>query len=207
MKDSVLRVAVEEEHGVAPEDGYLTVGATKGVSPREIGKHWQKISSYLHVRMPKTKGDKSREPDEAKLRLYLHEVIEYVEEVTKTSFDSHFSLNVTFTCKQCNQSVVRNRALLKDGDVVQCQNPNCIASFITNIENENFNFELYQIPIHCKECGENGYVDANEFRMMKTDEGKYYVCNVCGARYLVRWLLKYALDPEVDEGEKSGNEY
>lgn len=199
-KDSILSMAPEKEYGKEATEGFVTVGQNKGVSPRELGKHWQKLGSHLHVQMPKKKGEHAPKPDEATLHKYLDEVIKYVEELTSTGFDSHFSMTVRFQCGKCEQSIVRNSGLLKEEDVVQCQNPQCNASYITRVKNEQFTFEPYLITLDCKKCGESARIEANAFLQMKTNEGKTFVCDKCGTRHLVRWLLKYGLESEIEKG-------
>ncbi len=197
-RDATISVAEEKQAGDTGEAKYVPLGAVKGVSPRELGRHWQKLGSFVHVQMPKKKGDRPPTPDEASLRTYIQKVIEYIEEVTSTRFDFHFSQNVTFACGKCGQRIVRNRDLLKEEAVVQCQNPNCNASYVTRLTDGEFGFEPYQIPLDCRSCGQTAYIEANVFREMKPDEGRIVVCDNCGTRHLVRWLLKYALESEAD---------
>lgn len=198
-KDSTLSIAPESEAGKPATEGFVTVGQNKGISPREIGKHWQKLGSFLHIRMPKKKGERSPAPDKAILRAYLQDVITYIEEATSTRFDSHFSQNVTFQCGKCGQSIVRNSELIKEQDVVQCQNPQCTASYVTHVKDGEFTFEPYQVTLDCKSCGETASVEANAFLAMRTNEGKIWACEECGTRHLVRWLLKNELESEVDK--------
>ncbi len=201
-KDSTLRVARESEPGTPATDGFVTVGQTKGVSPREIGKHWQKLGSFLHIRMPTKKGQHSPKPDEAALRTYLKEVIEYVEAATSTGFDAHFSETVTFACGKCDQSIVRNSVLLKEETVVQCQNEQCNASYITHVKDEEFTFEPYLIPLECRNCAHIDRIEANAFMKMKPNENVILICDNCGTRHLVRWILKYGLESETQKGEE-----
>lgn len=205
-QDSILQIAEKNEGGIIPEDKWLTVGTTKGVSPREIGKHWQKISSYLHVKMPEKREGKPNRFEEIEVRPYLEKVINYIEEITKTGFDSYFSNDVMFSCVKCNQNIVRNRDLLKPESVVQCQNPNCIASYITEIKGDEFKFDLYKVPFNCKKCGEIAYFDVNVFLDIGREEIKIFACNKCGERSFVRWLLKYALESDVNKDEASNSE-
>lgn len=197
-QDSTLRMAPEKEYGKEATEGFVTIGQNKGISPRELGKHWQKLGSYLHVQMPRKKGEHAPKPDENSLRAYLIEVIKYVEDLTSTRFDSHFSMTVTFQCGKCEQSIVRNSALLKEEDVVQCQNPQCNASYITRAKDGEHTFEPYLITLGCKNCGETARIEANAFLQMKTTEGKTFICDKCGTRHLVRWLLQYGLESEAD---------
>jgi len=56
-KDATFRMAPEDSNGTAKDDAFTTMGTVAGIKPRDIGKHWQKLGSYLHARMPKTKNE------------------------------------------------------------------------------------------------------------------------------------------------------
>ena len=159
-QDFTLQIAEEIEPGVVLENGFSTLGKVKGISPHQLGKHWHKIGSHLHVKMPNKKGERPIEPDASVLKLYLEEVVKYVEEITATRFDAHLSINTTFECGKCNQKIVRNRKLLKHGTVIQCQNPDCNASYIAGVENDEITVDLNQIWIDCKNCKKSTYFDA-----------------------------------------------
>src|SRR4029434_6528478 len=119
--DSVVRIAPDNNTGWPSDVEFTTLGTTKGIKPKDLATHWQKLSSFLHAQMPKKKGDHPKGPDPQALRAYLREVINYIEQITSTRFDAHFSNVVTFPCGACNQSIVRNSDLLKPGDIVRCQ--------------------------------------------------------------------------------------
>lgn len=197
-----MRIAREPKDGKPHDEDYVMLGESKGVSPREIGRHWHKLGSFLHVRVPKKKGDYPDPPDEAPLHAYLGEVIEYIEQLTSTGFDLHFSKNVSFHCSKCGQSIVRNCELLEDGAVVQCQNPHCTASYLTHAEDGGFRFEFYQLRLDCKGCGESSHIEANTFLGMERDEARRFVCPECGTVHLVRWMVQYALEDEALKGPK-----
>lgn len=188
--DSVLKIARDGSDATANKHDFMTVGATKGINPRDIGRHWQKLGSFLHAKVPKKKGDRPREPDEQALRQYLGDVIVYIESVTSTRFDVHFSENVTFTCGKCNQSTVRNARLLKEGDVVQCQNPNCSASFVTHKNEGNFRFERYRLHFDCEACNGRNFVEANDLLELERDQLQPLTCVTCGAKYHAGWGLQ-----------------
>lgn len=189
--DSVLQAAPEKVPGQeADKEDFVTVGTTKGVNPKDIGKHWQKLGSFLHATVPKRKGDLSRDPDEKKLRRYLNEVISYIEDVTSTGFDAYFSQNVTFQCDKCGQNIVRSSTLIKDQDVVQCQNPNCNASFIAYKKQDQFSFERYQLHFDCLSCKERTFFDSNDMLKLEREKLHQFSCRNCGKRYQVHWILR-----------------
>jgi len=141
--------------------------------------------------VPAKKGDHPKEPDTAKLSAFIAEVIAYVDDMTSTAFDMHFSEKVTFTCGACRQTIVRNSRLLKDGDIVQCQNSACDASYEARKDGEQFLFKPYLISLECKSCGEPIDTAANRLLSIPYDQART-VCYKCGARHRVVWGLQYA---------------
>lgn len=195
-KSSTLRVAVEDGSGNVDEKSFSTVGHSVGINPRDIGRHWQKISSYLHVRVPRKKGEHPKRIQDSKIREYIVEVIGFIESITKTQFDGYFAPTVQFSCCVCEKTIIRNERLLKSDGVVQCQNPDCDASYVTKIDGENYIFDLYQVDLACKNCGAVEKVAANKVFRLKTDEGTIYTCDNCGSEHLVRWVIRVSLEEE-----------
>ena len=192
-KDSSVHMAPEDEYGNTNHENYAHLGISKGVDPKYIGKYWQKLGWYLHFHPPKKKGETPKEPDKEKLKHFLKEVISYIEEITQTGFDAHFSENVTFACKKCDQSVVRNINLLNDNDIVQCQNPECNASYIAHASDNNFTFEPYTVTFTCKECGHEHDIYANALLRLSYEQALNMYCDKCNALHEIRWVLNYKL--------------
>lgn len=193
-QDSVLLMGKEHEYGVSPPaDEFVSLGRTKGINPKEMGKNWQKLGSYLHIKMPKNKSHHPEKSSSEKLKSYLEDVIKYIDELSNTNIDAHFSPNVTFQCSRCEQTIVRNINLLKDGDVIQCQNNECIASYIVHKEENEYKFEEFLIPLECKKCGKETLYHANDLLKIPYTNDFITKCRECSAQHKVRWNLEYAL--------------
>jgi len=145
------------------------------------------VSSYS---ASKAKRRTSKRNRYRKLCEYLEEVINYVTDVTSTNFDAHFSEIVTFECKECGQSIVRNYNLLKDSDIVQCQNPNCNWSYIAHKENDNFTFEYYNLHFDCPECKKRNYINANDLLNLEVHKLKPVTCKKCETQFYIYWSLQ-----------------
>lgn len=199
-QDSILNIAEEDGPGKTPDaDKFITIGKNKGVNPKELGKHWQKLGSYLHITLPKSKTDQPKKKDSKNLKNYLESVISYIEDLTSTSFDSHFSMNVTLQCPKCEKATVRNEKLLKDGQIVQCQSPECSASYITHRnEDGSISFETYLLTIKCPNCDEEASYDANFFVKMKYREACIATCDKCGKKQKIWWRLYAGLIEETE---------
>lgn len=185
---------------------FQPVGTNKGVNPKDLGKHWQKLGSNLHVSMPKRKGEHPKGPDPVALRVFIQEVIGYVENITSTGFDSHFSVKVSFACGACKQTVVRNSQVLKDGEIVQCQNPACDASYRVHKQGDQFTFETHTLDIPCNNCKGTVHIAANKLLKLDYWERVAVLCG-CGTRHVVVWRLYHALhDDAVREEAQSAAE-
>ena len=199
--DVNFTLQIAEDSKAASEGKFSQFRKTKGVSPSKLGRHWQKIGSYLHVQMPKKKGDKPAEREVSKLMLYLENVIEYIEAITETGFDAYFSSGVEFDCVKCGQKIKRNKKLLESGTVVHCQNSNCDASYTTEIENGEFNFESNQLFIKCENCTSGIHFDANVFLKVKPGKPVTLECNRCKTCYTASWFFNVDFKSEDDRNK------
>jgi hypothetical protein len=195
--DAEIRMGQRPGGGDPATDTFTPIGRIKGIDPKLIGKHWQKLGSFLHMVKPAKKGERPKEPDAKKLATFIREVIAYVTEVTATAFDAHFSEKVSFKCGSCDQMIVRNAALLQDNIVVPCQNPECEESYVTHRKGEEFLFKRHQFEIECKTCHKTMHFPAKKLLKLPYDHSATATCE-CGAQHLVCWRLQYAPDPEME---------
>lgn len=200
-QDAKLSVGQRPGGGDPETDVFTAVGLSKGVHPKKLGKYCHKLGSFLHMSMPSKKGERPKAPDVAKLSEFLREVIAYVEEITSTGFDAHFSEKVTLNCSACQQLTVRNRKLLKEHDIVQCQNPACKSSYKTAKDGEQFVFEHYTIDMPCKRCDKTMRFVANELLELPHNHTVVVRCE-CNARHQVSWAPQYGL---LEDDNKSGD--
>ena len=159
--DYALSMGQREGGGDPETDTFTLIGRNKGINPKDIGKHWQKLGHFPHMPMPQKKGEHPTDPQPAKLTRVLKEALAYIEEATSTRFDSHFSEKVSFNCGACEQLIVRNIKLLREGDIVQCQNTQCDLSYIAHKEDDAFRFEPYYLRLKCEKCEQVICLDAN----------------------------------------------
>lgn len=183
-------LVIKVDMGAPGDAKFVTLGATKGINPKDMGKHWQKVSSFLHAELPKKKGDRPMEADEQALRAYLDEVIRYVEQITSTDFDAHFTISsVTFRCEACNEGIIRNSNLLKSGDRVRCQNPNCPELYIVQKENGKFRFDRCVFQFECPSCTALNPLKPNPLLALERNELLVTNCARCGTKLEGRWTV------------------
>jgi DNA-directed RNA polymerase subunit RPC12/RpoP len=162
------------------------LGSTKAINPKKLGKHWQKLSSYLHLQIPKEISDIIASfPSESVLKPYLEEVIGDLEEITSATMDIHMALGVQFVCIRCAKTAVRSEHALTEKKVVVCSG--CGMRYITHRTAEGFSFEPYRTGFRCVDCGRKTYFDADV--LFTTEPGKLasVKCEHCGKKYEAYW--------------------
>ena len=188
--DFVLSVGRRPGGGDPKSDSFQPVGRTEGISPKQIGKYWHKLGSFLHMEKPSVKGQEPTEPDAEKLKRFVEEVLSYVAKLSATRFDAHFSENASLHCPACPELTIRNRQLLQDNDIVQCQNTQCDESFVTHVSGDEFSFKRHTIDLTCPACGEINVFAANKFLSLPRGHSEFVTCD-CGERQVVLWQLCY----------------
>jgi hypothetical protein len=201
-RDAVLRMGRRPGGGDPATDTFQPVGTVKGINPKLLGKYWQKLGYFLHIDKPTKKGQSPNEPDPQTLSAFIEDVTSYVEEMTETAFDLHFCDKVTFKCLSCKQSIVRNRARLKEDMIVRCQNAQCDESYITHLDGEQFLFKPYRLSLVCSDCGETMKFVAKKLLDLPYDHSTRVRCS-CGARHEVFWRLQYVAGTDPQEGKET----
>lgn len=202
--DSSLRIAQDDELGqdVVPRK-FVPIAEIKGVNPKKLGKHWQKLGSYLHIQMPKSKNAVIKKHDATNLKDYLAKVIEYLEQFNKSSADFHLSRNITVECSACNQKIIRNITLLKDRDIVYCQNPECSATYqIHKQEKDGFRFQPYICEHKCHNCEHVMVFEVGPLLKLKYEQHKTVACAKCKTEYVIHWKLAIAEKEDVDPDDR-----
>lgn len=202
-RDGTFSIAEQKDPNVLPETGWKHLGDNKGVSPKYISKHWHTIGSFLHIKKP-TRNEVRTYHNVIEIREKLDEIIKYVENITSTGFDGYMCNTITIECNLCEQRIIRNADLLEEENIVQCQKPDCVASYIvTRQEDGSFEHKLNTITTICK-CGKKVSYDANVLLDMDKTQQNLYKCEKCGTKIISMWKLYYSYEGE-GEGEGGGS--
>jgi len=195
-KPTGVAIAENGPDGSPGEFGFL--GETKPVNAKWTGEHWNKISSYLHVRLPKDKNDTSFasiEPE--KLRSYLEEVVREIEDAASEGFDFHFAMDVVFTCGGCGDQVMRSENSLKAGGVVICSKPDCRHEYVVDVSDGDFSFTPHTYSYKCDNCAERMEFHAHWVNELKRREATRFKCNACREVYQVQWMPRITRERDV----------
>lgn len=202
-KDYTLHMSKTPAYDTRSADDYeyVQIGAHKAVKAKQLSKYWHTLGSFLHVSMPRQKGQHTVDPNDKINIDQLNEIVNYIEEVSKSGFDMDFYLPVKFICGVCKQWIVRNSRMVQDADIVDCQNPNCKASYIAHKNGEEFTFERRTFTINFPGCGHKATYDANNVLGLERDRHHIFPCPTCGYKQIVAWKLMGIRPTEESEIE------
>lgn len=173
---------------------YVEVGRQVGFDPKYIGKLWNAISSFLHVRLPSLKSDTlDRYGNSGALKAKVEEGLKELRRLQKgTLISSGFGEEVSFNCR-CGSKTRRRAALLKDKSVVTCINPECDETYRAHETSDgSFEFERLCVEVKCRGCGDIGYFPEKQLIQIGLNRAATYDCSACGERNALRWSLQQA---------------
>lgn len=203
--DSTIFLGLEDENGNQPNE-LNELGRTIGVNYKELEKHWHKLGSYLHRRMPDidAKGHVQMK-DNIITKEYAEEVIEYIEELSSTHFDAFLSREIIFECNYCKKSIVMSQFAITDQTVVQCRNPNCGMEYIVFCKDEKFVYNPNVVFFECNSCGDKNDVNIAALKRIPLEIPVSVqcsiVCKTCKSENYLCWILMHGVPS--DEGLKS----
>jgi hypothetical protein len=184
----------------AAQEDFIVVGHQTGFDARRLGKLWNGLGSFLHVRVPKTKADAvaplgNPEDIESKVR----ETLEFLRDVEKgTMISTGMGRTVTFTC-DCNAVNNRRADLLKHGQRVSCINPQCAERFDVEFDGSDVNFVPRSVEIECHTCKVVTSFPEKIITDLDRNQWMQFSCD-CGASNQFVWKLMQAAAPEQGDG-------
>lgn len=110
-----------------PQD-YVQLGTEIGFDPKRIVKLWNALAKLaLHVRLPEHRNDHIPDyGDATQIRAKVEEVVAELEKLAEGNLSlSGIGETVSFECGVCDEVNKRRVALLRDGQSVNCINPEC----------------------------------------------------------------------------------
>lgn len=177
---------------VRPEDDeYVPLGTEIGFSPKIIEKMWNALAKLaLHVRLPEHKEDQI--PDYGDKEAIRGKVLEAIEELGRLSKStmsfSGFGEEVSFECS-CGERNRRRAALLHEGQIVHCMNPDCKEAWRAEKDGDGFIFELLTVSIRCERCDEIMRISQREAFDLGRNQVLHVTCD-CGHENHIKWVLK-----------------
>ncbi|MBD1548530.1 hypothetical protein [Roseibium aggregatum] len=199
---SVGKEPIKTEGDLTQEDyeamEFVPVGSQVGFDPKKMGKLWNAISSFLHVKVPKLKSDKVTEyGDPAALEKKIDEVLVELERLSQgTLIGSGFGKTVRFDCI-CGTENKRRSSLLKEGQTINCISPDCIERWVVEFDGEDIEFVRKKINVPCRSCSVETAFPEKAMLDLGLNRQARFICQECGETNHVMWRLNQA----VNKGE------
>lgn len=189
-KDSVISVGFEGSAGEPPKQ-MLVLGEEKGLTRKFIGKHHGKLSSFLHApTFAKLRSGASL--DKAAVAAYLQELVPEVETLC-LSPRSNLAMFVTFECRACKKTIVRNHESLAEGAIVTCTKTGCGATYtVSGLDTHTPSLEMLQIEFECPACNTKNFLDKHLLR-----HGATITCVACPKKIAVTLVWRLSLPDEI----------
>lgn len=195
---SISTTPIEAENPTTAEEfssrQYVEVGRQVGFDPKVIGKLWNGLSSFLHVRLPKAKNDPLN--TYGSIEVLKAKIAETLTELRRlqlgTLISSGLGEEVSFKCT-CGTTNKRRAALLKQDSRISCISPDCRERYRTHKStNGSFEFERVTVEVKCRSCGDAGHFPEAVAIGIGLNRLMTYDCQVCGTRNAMRWALQQA---------------
>ncbi|MCF1462638.1 hypothetical protein FS827_15100 [Agrobacterium vitis] len=176
---------------------YIPVGVQVGFDAKLLGRLWNALGNFLHVRLPVSKGDSVQQyADEKTIIAKIEEVLSELDKLaTGTMIGSGFGQGTTSFICECGTTNRRRSASLRAGKKIGCINANCKERWIVHVKDDDIWFHRETIRINCFACGEPHPFAAHELMRMEADHEWTFNCRKCGELSRVRWRLCYATLP------------
>lgn len=186
---------------------FVEIGRQVGFDAKKLGKLWNGLGNFLHVRMPRSRDDDIQFfGDPSDVRRKVAEALVTLRELEAgTLISSGLGERVSFPCA-CGTSNARRAGLLKEGQVVNCLNPDCDERWTVQIEDGEHEFHRRQMAVTCTGCGMEGFFPEKQLHALPRNEVMRFDCSECGVSNFVMWKLmhlKRAEQPNDDPPTES----
>lgn len=169
---------------------YVEVGTQVGFDARLLGKLWNALGSFLHVKIPTSRSDDvAAYGNLDAIRDKCNAVLIELRRLAQgTLIMNGVGEEVSFTCK-CGTTNKRRADLLKQGQIISCIDPDCVEKWTVHIEGEDTFFEARSISVPCDVCGEMSRFPESFILKLEHNQIIKFTCHKCGHQNLVAWGL------------------
>jgi Zn finger protein HypA/HybF involved in hydrogenase expression len=171
---------------------YVEIGRQVGFDSKKLGRLWNALGSFLHVRMPLSQDDHVQffgTPPDIKKKV-IEALAELRELEAGTLISSGLGERVTFEC-DCGSKNARRAGLLKEGQIVSCFNPECPQQWTARVEDGEFHFDLRYMTVTCTECNAPADFPEKRLRALARNEMMQFECPKCQASNFLIWKLMH----------------
>ncbi|SHH32989.1 hypothetical protein [Cognatishimia maritima] len=166
---------------------WLPVGTQVGFAPNKLGKLWNALAKLaLHIEIPTSKDATVTQYGDIqaiapKVKLALAEIRRISE---GTMMFTGMGEEVSFECS-CGSKNKRRLELLKDGQTINCINPDCDESY--GYVQTDMTFGRRTFEIVCRACEASRDIPKRMVEKLRTDQHIHFDCSRCSETIYVSW--------------------
>lgn len=166
---------------------WLPVGTQVGFAPNKLGKLWNGLAKLaLHIEIPTSKDATVKQYGD--IQAIASKVKQALAEIKRISEGTLMSTGmgeeVSFECV-CGSKNKRRLELLKDGQTINCINPDCDESYDYVQSDMSFGRRTFEIVCHA--CGASRDIPKRMVEKLRTDQHIHFDCEGCGETIYVSW--------------------
>lgn len=187
---SISREVIRENSEDFSVDSYeqldwVPFGTHIGFSTKKLGKLWHSLANLaLHIEIPTTKDAQIKQYgniDDTKAKV-KEALIEIKRISCGTLMSSGMGEEIYFYC-YCGKKNRRRREFLKDGQILNCVNPNCSESY--KYLESDMHFVRRKLEIVCQGCEASSDIPEGLVEKLKYGNVREFACDLCGEKNLV----------------------
>lgn len=178
---------------------WKTLGTQVGFSPNNLGKLWNGLAKLaLHIEIPTSKDvTVNQYGNVQEIASKVKQALAEIKRISEgTLMFTGMGEEVSFEC-YCGSKNKRRLELLKDGQTINCINPDCDESY--DYVQSDMSFGRRAFEIVCRACGESRDIPKRMVEKLRTDQRIHFDCEGCGEIIYVSWRLMQAQRTEPPE--------
>lgn len=173
-EDFTLYVSSESEPG-KPTGNWTCLGQHNALKPGWINKNYNKLGSYLHVRMGNNNVRETTE-ELSGIRKDIERIAAELEPAVNSDIVSTtLSPRIQFKCQACEQVSLVNVDVLRKTRRAACISQQCGAEYNASEDAEGWRFKLAMTSFKCLKCEKTSFLENQH-----VDVGKRFRCSHCG---------------------------
>ncbi|MBM1814297.1 hypothetical protein [Pseudosulfitobacter pseudonitzschiae] len=166
---------------------WIPLGTQVGFAPNKLGKLWNGLAKLaLHIEIPTSKDAAVNQyGDIQAIKSKVTQALAEIKRISEgTLMSSGMGEEVSFECS-CGSRNKRRLELLKDGQTINCINPDCNESY--DYVQSDMSFGRRTFDIICRACGTSCDIPKRMVEKLKTDQHIHFDCEGCREAIYVSW--------------------
>lgn len=163
------------------------LGTQIGFNPNKFGKLWNGLANLaLHIEIPASKDTTVKQyGDMQAIASKVKQALAEIKQISEgTLMSTGLGEEVSFECV-CGSKNKRRLELLKDGQTINCINPDCDESY--DYVQSDMSFGRRTFEIVCRACGASRDISKRMVEKLRTDQYLHFDCEGCGETICVSW--------------------